>query len=110
MNVSLTPELESLVQEKLRTGMYHSASEVVREALRLLRERDELRQVGLVELRKEIAVGLEQANRGQTAPLNVKAIKSKARAAMKGRHRPNLAGAGGSRHSGPKGRRRIVGR
>jgi antitoxin ParD1/3/4 len=85
MNVSLTPELESLVQEKVQTGMYHSASEVVREALRLLRERDELRQVGLAELRKEIAVGLEQANRGQTAPLNVKALKSKARAALKGR-------------------------
>jgi len=65
--------------------MYHSASEVVREALRLLRERDEFHEMGLVELRKEIAAGLEQANRGQTAPLNVKALKSKARATLKGR-------------------------
>ena len=41
MNVSLTPELESLVNEKVQTGMYQTASEVVREALRLLKERDE---------------------------------------------------------------------
>ena len=81
MNVSLTPELESLVQEKVQTGMYHSASEVVREALRLLRERDELRQTGLAALRKEIAVGIEQADRARTAPLNVKALKAKARTA-----------------------------
>jgi len=85
MNVSLTPELESLVQAKVQTGMYHSASEVVRDALRLLRERDERREVRLAELREEIAVGLDPANRGQTAPLNVKALKSKARAALKGR-------------------------
>ena len=44
MNVSLTPELEELVSQKVATGMYHSASEVVREGLRLLRERDEFRQ------------------------------------------------------------------
>ncbi len=85
MNVSLTPELESLVQEKLRTGMYNSASEVIREALRLLLERDQLRQAGLARLRKDIAVGINQANRGQTALLNVKELKSKALAAMKGR-------------------------
>jgi antitoxin ParD1/3/4 len=95
MNVSLTPELESLVQEKVQTGMYHSASEVIREALRLLRQRDELRQTGLAALRKEIALGAEQADRGQTAPLNVKALKAKARAALKGRGRPE-----GSRRSG----------
>jgi antitoxin ParD1/3/4 len=40
MNVSLTPELEQLVQEKVKSGRYLSASEVVREALRLLEERD----------------------------------------------------------------------
>ncbi len=41
MNVSLTPELEELVNEKVRTGLYQSASEVVREALRLLKQRDD---------------------------------------------------------------------
>jgi antitoxin ParD1/3/4 len=65
MNVSLTPELERLVQEKVSSGLYNSASEVVREALRLLQERDELRQVRLKELRREIAKGLEAADRGE---------------------------------------------
>jgi antitoxin ParD1/3/4 len=41
MNVSLTTELEELVNEKVRSGLYHTASEVVREALRLLKLRDD---------------------------------------------------------------------
>jgi antitoxin ParD1/3/4 len=41
MNVSLTPELEALVNEKVRSGLYQTASEVVREALRLLKNRDD---------------------------------------------------------------------
>jgi putative addiction module CopG family antidote len=47
MNVSLTAKLEELVNEKVRSGLYHTASEVVREALRLLKLRDdEARRVG----------------------------------------------------------------
>lgn len=42
MNVSLTPELEAFVRAKVGTGTYNNASEVVREALRLLRERSSL--------------------------------------------------------------------
>jgi putative addiction module CopG family antidote len=41
MNVSLTPELEKLVIDKVRGGLYQTASEVVREALRLLKQRDD---------------------------------------------------------------------
>lgn len=44
MNVSLTPELEKFVNDKVQSGMYYSASEVIRESLRLLQERDELKQ------------------------------------------------------------------
>ena len=40
MNVSLTPELEQFVSAKVQSGRYNSASEVVREALRLLEEHD----------------------------------------------------------------------
>ena len=36
MNVSLTPSLEKFVQEKVSSGLYNSASEVIREALRLM--------------------------------------------------------------------------
>lgn len=66
MNVSLTSKLESLIQEKVRSGRYSSASEVVREALRLLEERDRLNAEKLKALRRDIAVGLRQANRGET--------------------------------------------
>ena len=59
MNVSLTPELEAMIHERVRTGRYTSASEVVREALRLLIDRDELRQVGLAEVRARVAEGLD---------------------------------------------------
>lgn len=41
MNVSLTPELEKFVQDKVESGRYTSASEVVREALRLLEKKDQ---------------------------------------------------------------------
>lgn len=76
MNVSLTPELEQYVQEKIATGMYYSASEVVREGLRLLQERDQLQQIRLQELRQEIQAGLDS---GEATPLNMQAIKAKAR-------------------------------
>ena len=38
MNISLTPELEELIHQKVASGLYHSASEVIREGLRLLKE------------------------------------------------------------------------
>lgn len=65
MNVSLTPELEQFVTQKVESGMYYSASEVIREGLRLLKEQETLKQIRLQELRKEIAVGIEQADQGQ---------------------------------------------
>ncbi len=66
MNVSLTPELEKFVQQKVKTGRYLSASEVILEALRLLKERDIQRQMRLEKLRREVTVGIEQSNRGET--------------------------------------------
>jgi len=65
MNISLTPELEQLIEDKVRTGLYHSASEVVREALRLLRERDQLQALKLQELRRDIQIGVDQLKNGQ---------------------------------------------
>lgn len=60
MNVSLTPELEQLVTDKVRTGMYQTASEVVREGLRLLKERDEA-----IGLRAGIRAGFDAIDRGE---------------------------------------------
>ena len=66
MNVSLTPELEKLINEKLESGMYTSASEVIRAGLRLLAEQDQLHQVKLDNLKSEIMVGVDQVKSGQT--------------------------------------------
>ena len=63
MDISLTPALEKLIQAKVRTGLYHSVNEVIREALRLLDEQDRLRQMRLKDLKKEIAIGIDQADR-----------------------------------------------
>jgi antitoxin ParD1/3/4 len=65
MNVSLTPELEELIQARVRSGRYTSASEVVREALRLLQDRDELRRLRVEELRAKVAAGLDSLDRGE---------------------------------------------
>ena len=64
MNISLTPHLEKLVSQKVASGLYNSASEVIREALRLLEEQDRMRQLKLETLRREIRVGLEQEASG----------------------------------------------
>ena len=61
MNISLTPELEQLVNDKVGTGMYQTASEVIREGLRLLRERDHR----LEALRRDIRAGFEAVERGE---------------------------------------------
>jgi antitoxin ParD1/3/4 len=64
MNVSLTPELERFVEGKVKEGCSRTASEVVREALRCMRERDEERLVKLEGLRQAVAVGLAQVDEG----------------------------------------------
>ena len=79
MNVSLTPELEKLVNERVRSGMYSSASEVIREALRLLNQQEGVRQRKLEELRKEIQIGIDQIERGEGVPLDIGKIKSQLR-------------------------------
>lgn len=68
MNVSLTPELERRVAEKVESGLYTTASEVVREALRLLFEADEAREQRLARLRADIQLGLDQLDRGEAIP------------------------------------------
>jgi len=57
MNISLTPELDQLVKNKVESGLYNSASEVVREALRLLRSRDEVHQEKIAALKQAIQKG-----------------------------------------------------
>ena len=57
MDVHLTPELEKIIQSKLESGRYHSASEVIGEALRVMEQRDEVR--------RKIDRGLESLRQGK---------------------------------------------
>jgi antitoxin ParD1/3/4 len=61
MNVSLTPELEKMVNDEVKSGRYKSASEVVREGLRLI----QIRKTKVAALKRELAVGIEQLDRGE---------------------------------------------
>lgn len=70
MNVSLTPQLEEMINQKVATGLYQSASEVVRAGLRLLEEQDRTRELRLEELRREIARGIKDADEGRTVPFD----------------------------------------
>ncbi len=70
MHVSLTPRLEELVRDKVKSGLYNSSSEVVREALRLMEDRDRVREMRLEDLRKEVQIGIDQADRGELTPAN----------------------------------------
>ena len=79
MNVSLTPELEKLVNRKVKSGHYQTASEVVREALRALEERDQVTAHRLAALRKEIAKGLKS---GRSEQLDVDELKREVRRRM----------------------------
>ena len=68
MNISLTPELERFVNEKVESGMYCTASEVIREGLRILKEQDELKTRRLEELRRELSIGIQQLDEGKRIP------------------------------------------
>jgi antitoxin ParD1/3/4 len=65
MNVSLTPELEQIINSKVQSGLYNSASEVVREGIRLLQQRDEQHELKLEALRTEIQKGIDDLEAGR---------------------------------------------
>jgi antitoxin ParD1/3/4 len=64
LNVSLTPELEELITAKVASVRYLSASEVVRDGLRLLEERDQLKEQALERVREKLEAGLASLDRG----------------------------------------------
>ena len=72
MNINLTPYLESMVRQKVESGLYSSASEVLREALRLVDERDHLRATKLEQLRQDIRAGLDSGGATTWDPAQIK--------------------------------------
>ena len=76
MNVNLSPHLEDMVRQKVSSGLYTSASEVVREALRMMEAQDQLRATKLDQLRQDIREGLES---GESTPWDAEEIKQEGR-------------------------------
>lgn len=87
MHVILTPQLEAMVRQKVESGRYDDASAVVRDALRLLAERDDDRD-SLHRLRAAIAIGQDQLDRGEgreyTPKLHDEIIEAARRKAREG--------------------------
>jgi antitoxin ParD1/3/4 len=90
MNVSLTPELEAFVHDKVASGRYTSASEVVRESLRLLEEREWLRERRIDDLRKDIQIGIVELQSGEGITLNSQEEKQEFFGEIKRRGRERL--------------------
>jgi len=70
MNFSLTPNLEQFVRDRAGSGEYNNASEVVREALRLLKRLEEQRALKMERLRAAVRDGDEALARGEFTDLN----------------------------------------
>jgi antitoxin ParD1/3/4 len=90
MNVSLTPELEEFIEKEVQTGMYQSASEVIRAGLRLLKDEKVPKPRFMVSSVKEIEdkllVGIRQLNRGEGLPGEVAAKELRERAVARRKH------------------------
>ncbi|MFI5457090.1 MAG: type II toxin-antitoxin system ParD family antitoxin [Isosphaerales bacterium] len=77
MTIHLSGDREQFVRSLVQGGEYASEEEVIDEALRLFQELDE--QAKLAELRREIAIGIEQADRGELAPFDPQATLARVR-------------------------------
>ncbi len=79
MNVTLRPELERFVAEKVKAGQFESPEDAVNSALTILREQETLTAQHIAELRREIAIGTEQLDRGESAPWDALTLKDRIR-------------------------------
>ena len=79
LNVSLPPELENRVRAHVASGMFGSASEVIREALRMFESYQSVQSATLANLKMEIEQGQAEKLAGRVAPLNIEGIKAEGR-------------------------------
>jgi len=87
MNINLEGDREQLIRSFIQDGRFSSEDEVIDEALRLLQERDE--QAKLADLRREIAIGIDQADRGELAPFDPHATLERIRSSQATDKRPS---------------------
>lgn len=77
MEIALPPEIERYITEKVESGKYESASAMVANAVSMLREDEIGVDEDIERLRAEVAVGVEQAKRGDVAPLDMRTIRAR---------------------------------
>ncbi len=80
LNVSLTPRLEQFVRAKVESGRYTSASEVVREALRLLEQAESAQAARLDALRSDVLQALDETDSGDLVSYDSADVKRAGRA------------------------------
>ncbi|MEW6352721.1 MAG: type II toxin-antitoxin system ParD family antitoxin [Pseudomonadota bacterium] len=85
MNVSLPPELEARIRQRVESGMYGSASEVIREALRLFEAYELVKTAKLDSLRQDIVKGMEDVKTGRVSELDIARLKQRGRRELKKR-------------------------
>lgn len=85
LNVSLPPELESRVRRHVESGLYGSASEVIREALRLFEAYQNVQAANLAALKADIDQGVADISAGRIKELDVESIKRRGRATLAAR-------------------------
>jgi len=93
LNVHLGPAFDEFVASLLKSGYYQTQSEVLREGLRLLKEREELKRLRLADNRREIALGSEEADRGESVDGPEAFAKIRRRSADIKRGGPGMNGA-----------------
>jgi antitoxin ParD1/3/4 len=83
LNVSLPAELENRVREHVASGLYGSASEVIREALRLFEAYQTVQTSSLVALKADIAKGMADVHAGRVGAVDIASIKARGRALLR---------------------------
>ncbi len=87
MSIQLSGDREQIVRSFILDGRFSSEDEVIDEALRLLQEQDE--RAKLAELRREITIGIDQADRGELAPFDPHATLERIRSRQAADPRPS---------------------
>lgn len=82
LNISLPAELENRVRDHVASGMYGSASEVIREALRLFEAYQTAQVASFASLKADIAQGVADVQAGRVSAMDMAAIKAQGRAVL----------------------------
>lgn len=101
-DIPFLPRHEALIQEKLRSGEYYCASEVIRDALYLMEDRDQILAWRKADLEAEIARSIDPADPGKLEPVDIEEIQAEAHArreAGRAKARADRQSAQGDRRS-----------